>query len=82
MGTPTPPHRANDGTAKPPALLTRAQVAELLHVSKDTVWKLTASGRLGCYRLPRRVFYTEEQVATYLASCEQRPAVPGFRRKH
>jgi excisionase family DNA binding protein len=78
MGTPTPPHSANEATAK---LLTRQEVADRLQISHDTVEKLTASGRLGCHRVLRRVRYSEEHVRAYLEGCEQRPVTVGFRRQ-
>jgi excisionase family DNA binding protein len=42
--------------------LTRREVAELLHVTKQTVINYTNSGLLKSYKMGRRVLYLKEEV--------------------
>ena len=42
--------------------LTRREVAELLHVTKQTVINYTKSGLLKSYKMGRRVLYLKEEV--------------------
>lgn len=49
-----------------PRLLTRAQVADLLSVSVDTVDRHTAAGRLRCVRVGRLVRYRPADVEAFV----------------
>ena len=54
-------------------LLTRAQAAELLTVSEDTVSRLIASGQLPAYRIsPRVIRLDKADVLAYMESRRQR----------
>ena len=54
-------------------LLTRAQAAELLTVSEDTVDRLIAGGKLPAYRIsPRVVRLDRADVLAYMESRRQR----------
>lgn len=42
------------------------QVAELLNVTRDTVYQLCASGQLGCHIVSGRKRFSQEQIDAYL----------------
>ena len=59
-------------------LLTRAQAAELLTVSEDTVDRLIAGGKLPAYRIsPRVVRLDRADVLAYMESRRQRASELG-----
>jgi len=46
--------------------------AERLSISRDTIWRLRRRGELSYYRVGRKIRYSEQHVAEFLASCERR----------
>ena len=53
-------------------LLTVKDVAESLRVSATTVRQAAGAGALGCVRIGRRLLFTEEQLAAYIAANTRR----------
>lgn len=49
-------------TEKKQEILTRNEVAELLHVTTQTVINYTKNGLLKSYKIGRRVLYLKEEV--------------------
>lgn len=52
--------------------MTTKQVAELLHVTRKTIWKMSNDGRLKATKVGNRNIYKTEEVRAFLESCEQR----------
>ncbi len=52
-------------------LLTVAQAAELLQVSRRTVWRLVAEGQLRPTRVRSRTLFTEKELAAYIAAASR-----------
>lgn len=50
-------------------LLTKAEVQELLGISRATVDRIVASGELEALRIRGQVRFTEDDLRRYLASC-------------
>lgn len=51
-------------------MLTCAQAASYLNISKRSVYNLASSGKLPFYRLgPRMTRFKQEDLETYIASC-------------
>lgn len=44
------------------------QVAELLGLTNDHIYRVTKSGELGCYKIGRMVRITQEQLDLWLAT--------------
>lgn len=42
---------------------------------RTTVWRLMKSGKLACYRVGRRLYFSHQQVSELLQSCEQRKEI-------
>lgn len=59
------------------AMLTRAQVRELLNINITTLDKLTKTGRIPCYRIGTAVRYDPADIADYLDSIRIGPSTPG-----
>jgi len=57
--------------AKPAALLTTREAAELLAVCERTLWELTRSGEIPCVRIRRSVRYRPESLSAYLTNVER-----------
>ena len=38
----------------------------MIGISRSTLWKAIRTGRLGCYRIGRRVLFSEEHMTGYL----------------
>ena len=38
----------------------------IIGISRSTLWKAIRTGRLGCYRIGRRVMFSEEHMTGYL----------------
>jgi excisionase family DNA binding protein len=38
----------------------------IIGISRTTLWKAIRTGRLGCYRIGRRVMFSEEHMTGYL----------------
>ena len=51
-----------------PILYTRLQAAKLLNVHPNTISNLVASGKLRCHRLTYRVFFTRDDLQTFIDS--------------
>ena len=56
----------------PVVLLTLAEVAERLRVSRRTVERLITAGRIRPVRIGRRVLVTERELGAFVASCAGR----------
>ena len=62
-------------------LITKAQAAEMLTVSEDTVDRLVKSGQLVGYRITRNILrFTVEDVEEYLASRRTKAATLAKRK--
>lgn len=48
--------------------MTAEQVAQALHIGKNSVYKLAQTGELASYRIGRKLFFTLADVEAYLAS--------------
>lgn len=48
--------------AEEPRFYSREEVAEILHVSLSTLWKLTTSGRISAQRVNGRVLYDANAI--------------------
>lgn len=48
--------------AEEPRYYSREEVAEILHVSLSTLWKLTTSGRISAQRVNGRVLYEANAI--------------------
>lgn len=46
-----------------------AEVAEILGLSRNSVWGLVGSGRISAKRVGRRVVISDEDVQTFFKSC-------------
>ena len=54
----------------------QANTARLLTVKdlpfpRTTVWRLMKSGKLACYRVGRRLYFSNEHITALLKSCEK-----------
>jgi excisionase family DNA binding protein len=54
------------------AVLTEKEVAEALHVSPETVWRLRSLGKIGFYKVGALTRFSPKHVLEYLESVEQR----------
>lgn len=54
--------------AEPRARLTYTikEACAMIGISRSTLWKAIRTGRLGCYRIGRRVMFSEEHMTGYL----------------
>jgi len=50
--------------------LSAKQVCELIGVSRPTLSRLCASGKIGFYRVGVRILFNPEHVKAFLDSCE------------
>lgn len=48
--------------------LTADDVAHLLHLSRNTVYKLARTGEMGSYRVGRKLYFTKQDVENYRAA--------------
>lgn len=56
-----------------PAFLREKQVLESLPISKSTLWRLVAAGKLEVLRISQRAtLFKAQSVLDYLADCEQK----------
>jgi excisionase family DNA binding protein len=53
-------------TTQEPKLLSIKEVAEMLSISKRTVWSMTNSGEISCVRIRKRVLYRLDHVQDYI----------------
>lgn len=42
------------------------EACAMIGISRSTLWKAIRTGRLGCYRIGRRVMFSEEHMTGYL----------------
>ena len=42
------------------------EACAIIGISRTTLWKAVRTGRLGCYRIGRRVMFSEEHMTGYL----------------
>jgi len=47
---------------------------------RTTVWRLMKSGKLACFRIGRRLYFSPEHIAALLKSCEK-PSNTGIRKE-
>jgi excisionase family DNA binding protein len=52
-------------------LLNEDEVAEILGVSKASLYRLRKSGEIACYKIRGRVLFSQRQLDDYLARVEQ-----------
>ena len=57
---------ADRETAKPERMYTRAEVCNILKISKPTLWQKTKAGEIEPTRAGRRVLYTESAIKKYM----------------
>lgn len=60
-------------------MYTVEQAAEKLRISRSTLQHLTAERGIGFYRLGRRIFFTEADLAGYLQTRRVEPAAQEVR---
>jgi excisionase family DNA binding protein len=54
-----------------PTLLNETEAARFLNVSRQTLLRLRKAGKVGYYRIARRVLYGQEHLEEFLASANQ-----------
>ncbi len=47
-------------------VLTQVETAELLRISKTTLWRLRKRGEIKGFNVGAQVFFTDEEVNTYI----------------
>ena len=55
-----------DGRPKTRLTYTIKEACAMIGISRSTLWKAIRTGRLGCYRIGRRVMFSEEHMTGYL----------------
>lgn len=63
-----------------PRFLTVDEAARLLRISRSTLERRTAEGRIGCVKDGRRVLYRREEIEGYLDTRYVAPVTFGLRR--
>ncbi len=61
---------------RPPRLVTKDEVAEMLRCSPNQITRERLAGRLGFIKVGGRYFYAEDQVAAYVAANRVEPRSP------
>ena len=51
---------------EPMQVLTQVETAELLRISKTTLWRLRKRGEIKGFNVGAQVFFTDEEVNTYI----------------
>ncbi|MBA3715435.1 MAG: helix-turn-helix domain-containing protein [Pyrinomonadaceae bacterium] len=69
----TTTHKQRDSPLQSDNLKSASQTARKIGISKPTLCRLMQRGRIGFYRVGTRVLFSEEHIATFLASCERKP---------
>lgn len=62
---------SNEGQNIEPVLFNETEAARFLKVSRQTLIRLRKAGRVGYYRIARRVLYGREHLEELLASANQ-----------
>ena len=60
--------------------LSTQEVAEILHVSKSTIYELIRRGEINSYRVGRKVRFTQDDVDAYIARSRHEQSVQPVRR--
>ena len=60
--------------------LSTQEVAELLHVSKSTIYELIRRGEINSYKVGRKVRFTQDDVDAYIARSRHEQSVQPVRR--
>ena len=60
--------------------LSTQEVAELLHVSKSTIYELIRRGEINSYKVGRKVRFTQDDVDAYIARSQHEQSVQPVRR--
>lgn len=47
-------------------VLTQAETAELLRISKTTLWRLRKKGEIKGFNVGAQVFFTDEEIRSYI----------------
>ena len=70
--------------------LSTQEVADILHVSKSTIYDLIRRGEINSYKIGRKVRFTQDDVDSYIARSRlpegnqplHRKQLPGYRYHH
>ncbi len=54
-----------------PNILPEKVLVEKYKISRTTLWRFRETGKIACYKIGRRVFYSVEHIRELLASCEK-----------
>ena len=60
--------------------LSTQEVAEILHVSKSTIYELIRRGEIYSYKVGRKVRFTQDDVDAYIARSRHEQSVQSVRR--
>ena len=60
--------------------LSTQEVANILHISKSTVYELIRRGEINSYKIGRKVRFTQDDVDAYIARSRHEQSVPPVRR--
>ena len=55
-----------DERPRPRLTYTIKEACAMIGISRSTLWKAIRTGRLSCYRIGRRVMFSEEHMTGYL----------------
>ena len=53
--------------------LTNDEAAKYLRISKETLWRLRATGKLSYYRVGGKLIFDRAELDAYLESCRRGP---------
>ena len=56
----------NEGGQRTRLTYTIKEACVIIGISRSTLWKAIRAGKLGCYRIGRRVMFSEEHMTGYL----------------
>ena len=60
--------------------LSTQEVADILHVSKSTIYDLIRKGEIHSYKIGRKVRFTQEDVDAYIARSRHEHSTPPVQR--
>ena len=60
--------------------LSTLEVAEILHVSKSTIYELIRRGEINSYKVGRKIRFTQDDVDAYIARSRHEQSVQPVRR--
>jgi predicted site-specific integrase-resolvase len=69
----TTPNVNPAGTEIPERLYTERETAQRLGCARMSLFRWRQEGRIAHYRIGHRVFYSDRQIAVFLASVERQP---------